>query len=247
MALGPSLSRTIMFGVSIACFGAVWAGVQSTLPTDQAATPTLVGEAHAAEKATIIPKPRVEAKETGTRAVAIFAGGCFWGVEGVFEHTKGVISASSGYHGGTKRSASYKLVSAGLTDHAEAVRVVYDPSQVSYGQLMQIFFSVIADPTMLNAQGPDRGKHYRSALVPVNAGQAKAARAYIGQLEKGRYWRRPIVTKVEAYKAFYPAETYHQDFIQKNPRQGYIVRWDKPKIANLQRHFPQQYRAKPVS
>ncbi|NVD26360.1 peptide-methionine (S)-S-oxide reductase MsrA [Parasphingorhabdus flavimaris] len=235
-----------MFGVSIACVGAIWAGVQTALPADQGANRAFVGEAQAAEKATIIPKPRVDAEESGKRAVAIFAGGCFWGVEGVFEHTKGVVSASSGYHGGTKRSASYKLVSAGLTDHAEAVRVVYDPSQISYGELMQIFFSVIADPTMLNAQGPDRGKHYRSALVPVNAQQAKAARAYIAQLDKGRYWKRPIVTKVEAYKAFYPAESYHQDFIQKNPRQGYIVRWDKPKIANLKRHFPQQYRAKPV-
>ena len=245
--MGPILSRTIMFGVSIACFGAVWAGVQTGLPAEQVASRAFVGEAHAAEKATIIPKPRVDAKESGKRAVAIFAGGCFWGVEGVFEHTKGVVSASSGYHGGTKRSASYKLVSAGLTDHAEAVRVVYDPGQISYGQLMQIFFSVIADPTMLNAQGPDRGKHYRSALVPTNAQQAKAARAYIAQLDKGRYWKRPIVTRVEAYKAFYPAEAYHQDFMQKNPRQGYIVRWDKPKIANLKRHFPQQYRAKPVS
>lgn len=245
--MGSVLSRTIMFGVSIACFGAVWAGVQTALPADQAATRAFVGEAHAAEKATIIPKPNIEAKESGKRAVAIFAGGCFWGVEGVFEHTKGVISASSGYHGGIKRSASYKLVSAGLTDHAEAVRVVYDPRQVSYGQLMQIFFSVIADPTMLNAQGPDRGKHYRSALVPINAQQAKAARAYVAQLGKGRYWTRPIVTRVEAYKAFYPAETYHQDFIQKNPRQGYIVRWDKPKIENLKRHFPQQYRGKPSS
>ena len=157
-----------------------------------------------------------------------------------------MISAASGYHGGSKRSASYNMVSAGMTNHAEAVRVVYDPSVVSYGQLMQIFFSVVADPTTLNAQGPDRGKHYRSALVPMNNAQAKAARAYLAQLGKGKYWKRPIVTKVEAYKAFYPAETYHQDFMQKNPRQGYIVRWDKPKVANLKRHFPKQYRAKPV-
>ena len=196
MPIGPSLSRTIMFGVSIACFGAMWAGVQTALPGDQTSSPRLIGEAHAAEKATIIPAPRIGAGETGKRAVAIFAGGCFWGVEGVFEHTNGVISASSGYHGGTKRSASYKLVIAGLSGHAEAVRVVYDPSQISYAKLMQIYFSVIADPTMLNAQGPDRGKHYRSALVPMNAGQAKAARAYIAQLEKGRYWERPIVTRV---------------------------------------------------
>ncbi|NRD88492.1 peptide-methionine (S)-S-oxide reductase [Sphingopyxis sp. BSNA05] len=225
----------------------MWAGVQTALPAGQSSSPRLIAEAHAAEKATIIPMPRVDAAETGKRAVAIFAGGCFWGVEGVFEHTKGVISASSGYHGGSKRSASYKLVSAGLSSHAEAVRVVYDPSEISYGKLMQIFFSVVADPTMLNAQGPDRGKHYRSALVPVNAGQAKAARAYIAQLERGRYWKRPIVTKIETYKAFYPAEAYHQDFMQKNPRQAYIVRWDKPKLANLKRHFPAQFRAKPVS
>jgi len=239
--MSPVLSRTLAFGVAFAAFAVVWAGVQSTLPVDQASGSAFVGEAHAAEKATIIPMPRVDAAETGKRAVAIFAGGCFWGVEGVFEHTKGVISASSGYHGGTKRSASYQLVSAGITDHAEAVRVVYDPQQISYGKLMQIFFS------MLNAQGPDRGKHYRSALVPVNAGQAKAAKAYIAQLEKGGYWSRPIVTRVEAYKAFYPAESYHQNFMQNNPRQGYIVRWDKPKVANLKQHFPAQYRAKPVT
>ena len=245
--MSPVLSRTIAFGVAFAAFGTVWAGIQSTLPVDQSSGSAFVGEAHAAEKATIIPMPRVRTAETGQRAVAIFAGGCFWGVEGVFEHTKGVIGASSGYHGGTKRSASYKLVSAGLTDHAEAVRVVYDPQQISYDKLMQIFFSVVADPTMLNAQGPDRGKHYRSALVPMNASQAKAARAYIAQLEKGRYWSRPIVTRIETYKAFYPAETYHQDFMQKNPGQGYIVRWDKPKVANLKKYFPGQYRAQPVS
>ena len=246
--MNPILSRTIVFGAAIAAFGAIWAGVQSPVPADQqAAGAFFVGEAHAAEKATLVPAPRVGAGETGKRAVAIFAGGCFWGVEGVFEHTKGVISASSGYHGGSKRSASYQLVSSGMTDHAEAVRVVYDPSQVSYGKLMQIFFSVVADPTMLNAQGPDRGKQYRSALVPMNAGQAKAARAYIAQLEKGGYWKKPIVTRIEPYKAFYPAEAYHQDFIQKNPRQGYIVRWDKPKIANLKQYFPTQYRAQPVT
>ncbi len=245
--MSPILSRTLAFGVAFAAFAVVWAGVQSTLPVENGSGSAFVGEAHAAEKATIIPMPRVAAAETGKRAVAIFAGGCFWGVEGVFEHTKGVISVSSGYHGGTKRSASYQLVSAGITDHAEAVRVVYDPRQISYGKLMQIFFSVVADPTMLNAQGPDRGKQYRSALVPLNAGQAKAARAYIAQLDKGSYWKSPIVTRVESYKAFYPAETYHQNFMQKNPRQGYIVRWDMPKVANLKQHFPAQYRAKPVT
>lgn len=245
--MNPFLSRLIVFGVSFASFGAIWAGVQSALPEQRSQPHIFVGEAHAAEKATIIPAPKVDASEKGTRAVAIFAGGCFWGVEGVFEHTKGVISATSGYHGGTKRSANYKLVSAGLTDHAEAVRVVYDPQQISYGQLMQIFFSVVADPTTLNHQGPDRGKHYRSALVPRNDAQARAARAYLSQLGKGRYWQRPIVTTIESYKGFYAAEAYHQNFMQKNPRQGYIVRWDKPKVANLKRHFPARYRAKPVS
>ena len=245
--MSPVLSRTIAFGVAFAAFGTIWAGIESALPADRASGSGFVGEAHAAEKATVIPMPRLNAAESGKRAVAIFAGGCFWGVEGVFEHSKGVLSASSGYHGGTKRSASYELVSSGLTDHAEAVRVVYDPQQISYGKLMQIYFSVVADPTMLNAQGPDRGKQYRSALVPMNAGQAKAARAYIAQLEKGRFWNRPIVTRVEAYKAFYPAETYHQDFMQKHPGQGYIVRWDKPKLANLKQYFPTQYRATPVS
>ncbi|GAB5480465.1 MAG: peptide-methionine (S)-S-oxide reductase MsrA [Parasphingorhabdus sp.] len=234
-------------GISVAAFGGLWATVSTTDSSSRNAPSLFTSEAHAAEKATIIPAPRINASEKGKRAVAIFAGGCFWGVEGVFEHTKGVISAASGYHGGSKRSATYKLVSAGLTNHAEAVRVVYDPSVVSYGQLMQVFFSVVADPTTLNAQGPDRGKHYRSALIPTNNAQAKAARAYLAQLSKGKYWKRPIVTKIEAYKAFYPAETYHQDFMQKNPRQGYIVRWDKPKVANLKRHFPKQYRAKPVT
>ncbi len=244
--MGPFASKVVVFGASIAAFGAVWAGMQSVTPSGPHQSP-FVGEAHAAEKAKIIPGPRIDANEKGTRAVAIFAGGCFWGVEGVFEHTKGVISAASGYHGGTKRSASYKLVSAGLTNHAEAVRVVYNPQQISYGQLLQIFFSVVADPTTLNRQGPDRGKHYRTALVPLNNAQQKAAKAYIAQLNKGRYWKRPIVTKIEPYKAFYNAEKYHQNFMQKNPRQGYIVRWDKPKVANLKRHFPKQYRAQPVT
>lgn len=245
--MSPLLSKTVVFGASLACFGAVWAGISASSPEQHSSGISFVNEAHAAEKVMIIPAPRINAAEKGKRAVAIFAGGCFWGVEGVFEHTKGVITASSGYHGGTKRSASYKLVSAGLTNHAEAVRVVYDPTQISYGKLMQIFFSVVADPTMLNAQGPDRGKHYRSALIPTNAAQAKAAKAYIAQLGKGKYWKRPIVTRIEKQQAFYLAEKYHQDFMQKNPRQGYIVRWDKPKVANLKRHFPKQYRARPVT
>lgn len=241
------LPKLAIAGMSFAAASAIWSGVGAPSPLERQSPSLFTSEAHAAEKATIIPAPRVNSAEKGKRAVAIFAGGCFWGVEGVFEHTKGVISAVSGYHGGSKRSASYKLVSAGLTNHAEVVRVVYDPSVVSYGKLMQVFFSVVADPTTLNAQGPDRGKHYRSALIPTNNVQAKAARAYIAQLNRGKYWKRPIVTKIEPYQAFHPAERYHQDFMQKNPRQGYIVRWDKPKVANLKRHFPKQYRSKPVS
>ena len=164
----------------------------------------------------------------------------FWKLDGVW-------LTMVGYAGGFTPNATYQEVCTGQTGHNEVVRVVYDPQQISYDKLMQIFFSVVADPTMLNAQGPDRGKHYRSALVPMNASQAKAARAYIAQLEKGRYWSRPIVTRIETYKAFYPAETYHQNFMQKNPRQGYIVRWDKPKIANLKQHFPSEYRSTPVT
>ena len=234
-------------GVGLAAAGALWSGTSSFSAGPGAAGGLFIGEAHAAERAVLVPAPRVDAAEKGRRAVAVFAGGCFWGVEGVFEHVKGVSSAASGYHGGKKSTADYTLVSAGKTNHAEAVRVVYDPSVVSYGDLMRVYFSVITDPTTLNAQGPDRGRHYRSALVPLNAAQAKAARAYIAQLSKGGHWKRPIVTKIEGYKAFYPAEKYHQNFMQKNPRHGYIRRWDAPKVANLKRHYPAMYRASPVT
>lgn len=237
--------KLVIGGISLAAFGALWIGLNASSPTDNPySTSLFASEAHAAEKAVVIPAPRIDASEKSSQATAIFAGGCFWGIEAVFAHTKGVISAQSGYHGGTRRAASYDMVSAGMTDHAEAVRVVYNPAVVSYGQLMQIFFSVGHDPTMLNAQGPDRGKQYRSALVPMNKAQAKAAQAYLAQLGKGKYWKRPIVTKIESYKAFYPAESYHQDFMQKHPRQAYIVRWDKPKVANLERYFPGLYREK---
>jgi peptide-methionine (S)-S-oxide reductase len=195
----------------------------------------------AAESAVAAPVPTVKSSETGLKT-AIFAGGCFWGIEGVFSHTKGVTSAVSGYHGGSKADADYGTVSGGGTGHAEAVKVTYDPKLIRYDQLLQIFFSVGADPTMLNAQGPDRGTQYRSALVPVNAEQAKVAKAYLAQMAKSGVWDRPIVTRVEAYKAFYPAEAYHQDFMEKNPNQGYIVRWDKPKVAALRVLYPKVYR-----
>lgn len=213
-----------------------------------AAVVTLNGgtAAFAAEEAKIIPAPKLKATETGKQRVAIFAGGCFWGVEGVFSHVKGVKSAVSGYHGDGKTNASYDEVSSGATRHAESVRVVYDPAQVSYGQLLHVYFSVIADPTLLNRQGPDSGRHYRTALVPMDKAQAQVARAYLIELEKSGAWKNRIVTAIEPYKAFYPAETYHQDFMFKNPDHPYILRWDAVKVANLKRVFPALYAAKPV-
>ena len=237
-------TKLIFTVAALASAGLMWVGVNYI--SGESPSGPFVAEANAAEKAKIIPSPKIDAKETGKTAVAIFAGGCFWGVEGVFEHTRGVTSVTSGYHGGDKASADYDSVSGNRTRHAEAVRVIYDPQQISYGKLMQIYFSVVADPTMLNAQGPDRGSQYRSALIPVNSQQAIAAKSYIGQLDKGAYWSKPIVTKVEPHKAFYPAERYHQNFMQKNPRHGYIMRWDAPKVANLKAHFGSQYRSKPV-
>ena len=174
---------------------------------------------------------------------AYFAGGCFWGVEAVFSHVPGVTSAVSGYHGGNAATAKYDIVSSGVSQHAETVKVTYDPKIVRYDQLLRIFFSVVHDPTQLNRQGPDRGAHYRSALIPVSADQRAVARAYIDQLEAADLWDRPIVTKIETAKRFYPAETYHQDFAHKNPRHGYIVRWDAPKVAALRRLLPQHYRS----
>lgn len=202
--------------------------------------------AFAAEEAKIIPAPKLKAVESGKQAVAVFAGGCFWGVEGVFSHIKGVKSAVSGYHGDGKANATYDAVSDGTTRHAEAVRVVYDPAQVSYGQLLQVFFSVVADPTTLNRQGPDSGTQYRTALVPTSKSQAQVARAYIGELEKAGAWKKPIVTAIEPYRTFYPAEGYHQDFMFKNPANPYILRWDAVKVSNLKRTFPSLYVAKPV-
>lgn len=183
------------------------------------------------------------ASEGSGLKTAIFAGGCFWGIEAIFSHTKGVTSAVSGYHGGTKRQATYDLVSSGITDHAESVKVTYDPKVVRYDQLLRIFFSVGADPTLKNRQGPDVGAHYRAALVPMNAEQRKVAAAYLKQMGTSGVWKKPIMTKIEAYKAFYAAETYHQDFMAKNPKQAYIVAWDKPKVSALAKLFPSLYRA----
>jgi peptide-methionine (S)-S-oxide reductase len=195
-----------------------------------------------AEEPVAAPAAAKSAKEAKGLKTAIFAGGCFWGVEGVFSHVKGVKGAVSGYHGGTAKSASYELVSSGITDHAEAVKVTYDPSVIRYDQLLRIFFSVVADPTLKNRQGPDTGSQYRSAIIPTNAEQAAVAKAYLAQLGTSGLWKKPIVTGIESYKAFYPAEGYHQDFMLNNPRHGYILRWDAPKVAALKRMYPGLYK-----
>jgi len=173
---------------------------------------------------------------------AVFAGGCFWGIEAVFEHVKGVKSAVSGYAGGTVGNPSYEQVSSGDTGHAESVQVIYDPSQVSYGKLLQIFFSVAHDPTQLNRQGPDRGTQYRSEIFYNTAQQEQVAESYIKQLTAAKTFSRPIVTKVEKLRAFYPAEAYHQDYLVHHPDQMYIVINDAPKVAALKKQFPSEYR-----
>lgn len=197
----------------------------------------------ATEKVVEAPEAVVKADEPDKLRVAIFAGGCFWGVEGVFSHVKGVKAAVSGFHGGTASTATYRQIVTGFTDHAEAVRIVYDPGEVRYDELLQILFSVVTDPTLLNRQGPDVGSHYRSAIVPMNKEQARVARAYLKQLDDSGAWGDPVVTAIEPYKAFYEAEGYHQDFMLRNPEHGYIVRWDKPKVEALQRLYPEHYRA----
>jgi peptide-methionine (S)-S-oxide reductase len=174
--------------------------------------------------------------------VAIFAGGCFWGVEAVFSHVKGVKAAVSGYHGGNAATATYKQTNTGVTGHAEAVRIVYDPTVVRYDQLLRILFSVVADPTLRNRQGPDVGPQYRAAIVPTSNEQREVASAYLSQMRSSGLWTRPIVTGIERHRKFYPAEDYHQDFMARNPRHGYILRWDVPKVKALKALFPEHYR-----
>jgi len=198
-----------------------------------------------AEGPMIVPAPSYQAPTPKGLETAVFAGGCFWGVQGVFAHVKGVRSAVSGYAGGDAKTARYQQVGAGRTGHAEAVRIVFDPAQVSYADLLRIYFSVVADPTTLNYQGPDSGTQYRTAIFPTTLEQKVMAQRYIGQLEKAGIWHNPIVTRVEA-GAFYPAEAYHQDFLMRNPNHPYIRINDLPKISALKRLFPEEYRAKPV-
>jgi peptide-methionine (S)-S-oxide reductase len=189
------------------------------------------------------PAPRLDPAVATPHATAVFAGGCFWGVQGVFAHVKGVESTVAGYTGGTVRDPDYETVSGGNTGHAESVKVTYDPRQVSYGSLLRIYFSVVADPTMLDAQGPDEGTQYRSALFPQTAQQAQVAKAYLAQLKATHLWQRPIVTAIEAPKPFYPAEGYHQDFMRRNPSYPYIVINDRPKVEALHKLFPASWKA----
>ncbi len=194
-----------------------------------------------AEKAVVIPAAALNAIEPGTNAVAVLAGGCFWGMEAVFEHMKGVKSVTSGYAGGTAATATYDQVSEENTGHTEAIRIVYDPSKVSYTTLLRVYFSVAHDPTQYNRQGPDNGPSYRSAIFPITPAQNRAAQAYIAQLAKSRAYDAPIVTKIESGK-FYTAEAHHQDFMARNPRHPYIMRFDIPKLAAYKAAFPALYR-----
>lgn len=200
----------------------------------------------AQEASVVIPAPATVLAESGNSAVAVFAGGCFWGVQGVFQHVVGVSNAVSGYAGGAASTATYDQTSSGTTGHAESVQVTYDPSVISYGQLLQIYFSVAHNPTQLNYQGPDHGTQYRSTLFINDAAQAEYARAYIAQLDATGLYSGPIVTTIEPLKGFYPAEQYHQDFLTLNPTWPYIVFNDLPKIAALKDLFPKVYRDEPV-
>ncbi|MFO1079886.1 MAG: peptide-methionine (S)-S-oxide reductase MsrA [Reyranellaceae bacterium] len=201
-----------------------------------------------AEGVRLVPPPTVDqATPTGERATAVLAGGCFWGVQGVFQHVDGVLSAVSGYAGGAKETARYQQVGSGRTGHAESVRVIYDPRRISYGQLLRIYFSVAHDPTELDRQGPDEGPQYRSTIFPADDEQERIARAYIEQLNRaGTFGKSKVVTTVELGRAFYPAEAYHQDYLTLHPRQPYIVMFDLPKLEALRKLFPASYRAEPV-
>ena len=193
-----------------------------------------------------VPGPIVDSAKAASsgQQTAVIAGGCFWGVQAVFQHVKGVISATSGYSGGEAKTAQYEIVSTGETGHAESVKITYDPSQITYGELLRVFFSVAHDPTQLNRQGPDDGTQYRSVIFYDNQEQKKIANAYIAQLDQARIFPEPIVTQVVPLKTFYPAEAYHQDYATRHPDQLYIVYNDAPKVAHLKQQFPELYTAK---
>ncbi|MFO1055997.1 MAG: peptide-methionine (S)-S-oxide reductase MsrA [Dongiaceae bacterium] len=201
-----------------------------------------------ADEARTIPPPALDEPLANAPAseVAVLAGGCFWGVQGVFQHVKGVLGAVSGYAGGEAATAEYETVGSGSTGHAESVRITYDPRQITYGRLLQVYFSVAHDPTELNRQGPDVGTQYRSAIFPMNAEQQRIAAAYKAQLDAAHAFAAPVATTIEPDRAFYPAEDYHQDFLARHPSHPYIVYNDLPKVEALERLFPGLYRAEPV-
>lgn len=208
----------------------------------------LLGNSAAAEKAVILPAPAFDAAASTSSALetAVFAGGCFWGVQAVFQHTQGVLNAVSGYSGGARETATYSSLGTGRTGHAEAVQISYDPRQISYGKLLQIYFSVAHDPTQLNRQGPDTGTQYRSAIFYKDASQKQVAERYIAQLDAAKVYAGKIVTQLTPLNAFYAAEAYHQDYATRNPNAPYIRRFDAPKIVNLKTVMPEVYRATPV-
>ena len=200
----------------------------------------------AAEDAVVIPPPAMDAQASDGIQTAVIAGGCFWGVQGVFQHTAGVVNAVSGYAGGGKATADYNAVSTGTTGHAESVQIKYDPKKISYGKILQIFFSVAHDPTQLNRQGPDSGTQYRSAIFTTSDEQKKVADGYIAQLNSAKVYKKPIVTKVGPLEGFFPAEAYHQDYLTLHPTQPYIAYNDIPKVENLKKIFADSYIAKPT-
>jgi peptide-methionine (S)-S-oxide reductase len=225
------MGRATLAGLGLASLGAVW-----------------LATANADETPRAVPAAIVDTKTPGKGLeTAVLAGGCFWGVEGVFQHVTGVKEVLAGYSGGAKMSANYPMVTTELTGHAESVQIKFDPRQITYGQILRIYFSVAHDPTQVNRQGPDTGSSYRSNIFAANDEQAKIARAYIMQLDKAHAFSKPIATHVDPLKGFYAAESYHQDFLIKNPDNGYIVVNDLPKIANLKRLLPEYYREQPVS
>jgi peptide-methionine (S)-S-oxide reductase len=231
-----------------------------TFPTRRWSTPLMVVFALAAfcvafwrsplfgaEAPVVVAPPAIDnPKAPGSPQTAVLAGGCFWGVQGVFEHVRGVQKVVAGYAGGDRSTAQYETVSSGTTGHAESVKITFDPAAISYGQILQIAFSVVHDPTQLNRQGPDVGTQYRSSIFYVDETQKRIAEAYISQLDSSRAFSRPIVTRVDPLKGFYPAEDYHQDYLYHNPSAPYIAMYDIPKVENFKHLFPELYSGRPV-
>lgn len=226
----------------------IWQGIKRSALTVTAVVLLAGCSARAADGAVAIPAPAADApRQAGASQTAVLAGGCFWGVQGVFQRVKGVRGVLSGYAGGDRATADYETVSTGTSGHAESVEISFDPAQISYGEILQVYFSVAHDPTQLNRQGPDVGPQYRSAVFYSNDSQKQIAESYIAQLNKAKVFAKPIATRVLPLRQFYAAEGYHQDYLINNPRQPYIVFHDLPKIANLQRVFPALYREVPVT